>query len=59
MNTKKAVKKIYKLITKRRPKAHYIISKNKFLSFLQTLIPNKLLDFVFLEVFKMDYGNSK
>ena len=59
MDTKKAVKQIYKFITGRKPKARYIVSKNRFSSFLQTLAPNKLLDIVFLKVFKMDYGDRK
>lgn len=58
MNTKKATRQIYKFITKKSPRARYIIAENRFLTFLQTLVPNKLLDLVFLKMFKMDYGSK-
>ncbi len=59
MDTDKASMQIYKFITKKKPKARYIVAKNRLFSFLQTLVPDKLFDWIFLKVFKMDYGDQK
>ncbi len=59
MDTDKATARIFKLITKKRPKARYIISGNNLLSRLELLIPNCVLDSLVAKMFSMDYGNIK
>ena len=55
----KAAKKILKRIMKKNPKPRYIISKNILLDYIKLLIPTRVLDFLLIKLFKMDYGTKK
>ncbi|OHD66161.1 MAG: hypothetical protein A2176_07925 [Spirochaetes bacterium RBG_13_51_14] len=57
MNTDRAASQIFRLITSKRPKARYIIAKNRLMSFLEILIPNGVLDAIVARLFSMYYGN--
>ncbi len=59
MDTEKAVKEIYRIINKRNPSSSYILSENIFSSYLQLLIPDKILDRLLIKLFSMYYGEKK
>jgi NAD(P)-dependent dehydrogenase (short-subunit alcohol dehydrogenase family) len=58
METAKAAARIFRLINKKRPRARYIISDNKILSYLETLIPDGILDTLVKRMFLMYYGRQ-
>lgn len=51
-----AALKIAKIVEKNKPKARYIIAKNNLGSRLLLLIPNKILDMIFIKMYRMFYG---
>ncbi|HOT43922.1 MAG TPA: SDR family NAD(P)-dependent oxidoreductase [Spirochaetota bacterium] len=59
MDTEKAAKQIYRCVTKKRPRERYIIAGNRLLSWLETMVPNRLLDRLVISMFSMHYGNDK
>ncbi len=59
MDPDKAAAQIYRFITKKRPGDRYIIAGNRLLSWLETFIPNRLLDAVVIKMFSMHYGDKK
>ncbi len=59
METAKAAAQIYRFITKARPRERYIIARNRLLSWLETLLPNRLLDTLVVKMFSMRYGDKK
>ena len=59
MATDKAAAQIYRAITKKRPRARYIIAGNRLLSWAETLIPASLLDRLAIKMFSMHYGEKK
>lgn len=56
MNVDKAARLIFRFITRHRPGSRYIVSQNRFISFLETLIPGWLLDMLVIRMFSMHYG---
>jgi short-subunit dehydrogenase len=58
LNPDVAARQILKIIRKKKPKARYIIAKNRLLSRLQLLIPVRILDKLLNKIFSMDYGNN-
>ncbi len=59
MGTEKAAAQIYRLITKKCPGERYIIAGNRLLSWLETFIPNRILDAAVVKMFSMHYGDKK
>jgi NAD(P)-dependent dehydrogenase (short-subunit alcohol dehydrogenase family) len=59
MGTEKAAAEIYRFITKKRPRARYIIAGNRLMSWLETLIPDRLLDVAVAKMFSMHYKDEK
>jgi NAD(P)-dependent dehydrogenase (short-subunit alcohol dehydrogenase family) len=59
MNTDKAATQIYRLITRKKPGARYIIASSRFVSFMETLIPDSLLDALVVKMFSMYYGDTE
>lgn len=57
MDVDAAAKQIFRFITKARPGARYIVAQNRLLSFLETLVPSRLLDMLVIRMFLMHYGN--
>jgi NAD(P)-dependent dehydrogenase (short-subunit alcohol dehydrogenase family) len=57
MNTDNAAEQIYSFITRKKPGARYIIARNRFVSFMETLIPDSLLDALVKKMFSMYYGD--
>ncbi|HPV40836.1 MAG TPA: SDR family NAD(P)-dependent oxidoreductase [Spirochaetota bacterium] len=57
MDSDKAAMQIYRCITKKRPRDRYIIAGNRLLSWLETLVPNRLLDRLVISMFAMHYGD--
>lgn len=58
MDTDKAAAMIFRYITRRRPKHRYIIAGNRLLSYLETLLPGKILDVFLMKIFSMNYGST-
>jgi NAD(P)-dependent dehydrogenase (short-subunit alcohol dehydrogenase family) len=58
METEKAARQIYRVISKRNPRPRYIIAKNRLISYLETLLPDRLLDRLVVRLFSMDYGSG-
>jgi NAD(P)-dependent dehydrogenase (short-subunit alcohol dehydrogenase family) len=58
MDTDRAAALIFRLITRRRPKQRYIIAGSRMLSFLETLIPDRLMDAFVVKMFSMDYESE-
>lgn len=58
MSTDKAAEQIFRFITKKNPSARYIVAKSRLASFLELLIPNKILDTIILKLFPMDYDEN-
>ena len=58
MNTEDAAAQIYRFITGKKPGARYIIARSRFVSFMETLIPDGLLDALVKKMFSMYYGND-
>ena len=56
MDSDRAAKDIFSIILKKNPKDRYIIAKNRFTASLPLLLPVKLLDKLFLKMFRMEYG---
>jgi NAD(P)-dependent dehydrogenase (short-subunit alcohol dehydrogenase family) len=59
MNTDKAAAQIYRFITRKKPGARYIVADSRLLSFMETLMPDSLLDALVMKMFSMYYGNAK
>jgi NAD(P)-dependent dehydrogenase (short-subunit alcohol dehydrogenase family) len=59
MDTDRAASRIFRLITKKRPGARYIISGNRLISYLETLIPDGMLDILVKRMFSMYYGHRR
>ncbi len=59
METEKAAAQIYRFITKARPRGRYIIARGRLLSWLETLVPDQLLDALVVKMFAMRYGEKK
>lgn len=57
MDPDRAAAMIFKCITSKRPRSRYIIAGNRMLSYLETLIPGKVLDMFVSKMFSMNYGN--
>ncbi|MBN1498215.1 MAG: SDR family NAD(P)-dependent oxidoreductase [Spirochaetes bacterium] len=55
MDTEKATAHIFKQITCRRPQNRYIIASSRMLSYLETLIPGRILDRIVAKMFSMKY----
>lgn len=58
MDVDAAAKQIFRFITKVRPGARYIVAQNRLLSFIETLVPGRLLDMLVIRMFLMHYGNK-
>jgi NAD(P)-dependent dehydrogenase (short-subunit alcohol dehydrogenase family) len=58
MNVDTAAKQIFNIITKKRPGARYLVARSRFISFLETLIPDRLLDRIVIRMFSMQYGKK-
>jgi NAD(P)-dependent dehydrogenase (short-subunit alcohol dehydrogenase family) len=50
---------IYKILKKKNPKPRYVVDRHKFLTYLPKLLPEKLLDKIFLKLFEMNYGSRE
>jgi NAD(P)-dependent dehydrogenase (short-subunit alcohol dehydrogenase family) len=59
MNTDAAADQIFRFITRKKPATRYIIANSRILSFLETLIPDSLLDALVVKMFSMYYGDTK
>lgn len=59
LEVKVAAVQIAKIMSKKHPKARYLISKNVVYSKLLQCIPTVLLDGIIARLFHMDYGNKK
>ncbi len=59
MDTEKAATRIYRFITKKGPRDRYIIAGNRILSWIETLVPGRLLDSLVVKMFSMHYGDKK
>jgi len=58
MAVDKAAEKITGIMEKGKPRARYIISGTPFNSFLQTILPDRLVDRLIKKFFKMNYGEK-
>jgi|GEM_PF-5403858 len=56
MSSERAAQIIYRVITKKSPRARYIIAESRLKSFLPLLIPHGILDRLINRLFKMNYG---
>ena len=58
MAPERAAEQIIRFITKKSPAARYIIADNRLKSFLELLVPDRLMDRILARVFSMNYGNG-
>lgn len=58
MDPGRAAAMIFRYITRKRPKHRYIIAGNRIVSYLETLIPGKVLDIFVAKMFSMNYGSN-
>jgi NAD(P)-dependent dehydrogenase (short-subunit alcohol dehydrogenase family) len=56
MDTERAAARMFRLVVKKSPKARYIVSGNRLLSYIETLIPDAILDILVKKMFSMHYG---
>jgi NAD(P)-dependent dehydrogenase (short-subunit alcohol dehydrogenase family) len=59
MNTDSAAAQIFRFITRKKPGTRYIIAQSRLLSFMETLIPDSLLDALVVKMFSMHYGDKE
>ena len=55
MDADKAADQIFRFITRKKPGARYIIARNRIVSYLETLIPDRALDLFVAKMFSMRY----
>ncbi|MBN2160720.1 MAG: SDR family NAD(P)-dependent oxidoreductase [Spirochaetes bacterium] len=55
MDTDRAAAQIFRFITEKKPKARYIVAQNRLLSFLELMIPGRVLDALVVKMFSMRY----
>jgi short-subunit dehydrogenase len=56
MDVKAAAAMIADIIPLKRPKARYIIARNRFISGIMQLLPSSVIDKAVPRIYKMDYG---
>jgi len=59
MDAERAAEKIFMKIRKKNLPSRYIVSSNRLVSFLETLIPAGLFDVIFRKYFIMNYGDRE
>jgi NAD(P)-dependent dehydrogenase (short-subunit alcohol dehydrogenase family) len=58
LDTDRAAAQIFRCITKKLPAERYIIAGNRLVSYLEAIIPGRVLDLLIMKTFSMRYGNE-
>ena len=58
MNTAAAARRIFRCITTKRPRPRYIIARNRLVSYLETIIPDRLMDAALGRLFPVNKSGS-
>jgi len=56
LDPRKAAEDIFRIMMKENPAPRYIISKNRLISRLELMIPDRLFDYIVRKLFSMDYS---
>jgi predicted exporter len=58
MDVKAAAVMIADILLLKKPKARYIISKNRLISSILQMLPSSVIDKAVPKIYKMDYGDQ-